>query len=455
MNQHLPKFVNRKQATFLLPEDCDDYAVIQNPSYVHPPFELCPLTPKKMTLEKGPRAMVMDMDGTTTTTEALCLHSLETMVRRITGRLSEEEWEGLNSETDYPHIIGNSTTKHVEYLVRTYQGAIDPVSMRTWAVRQSAWTLVNGQDENRTNEVMGNLRALGAGGLLEDAGFRDSILGAEDLEDLPSKFFSDLGERYLIGCDLNDFTNQVRLSVDIYYHRYHEILRELQLGEGALLSREILGSSDHRLIEPMPGVGVFLALIKGWLGKEAADLADLVQGHLASEVSEGKERLIELGRRFEKTPAKVAVVTSSIRYEADIVLNEVFGVLRKEIHGWPISEERKEKILLHFSSPEQYYDAIITASDSSEIRLKPHRDLYSLALHRLGVPVEQFDQVIGFEDSESGVIAIRAAGIPLCVAVPFAETGGHSFDAASHVCQGGLPEVLLEHGLFLDREVNP
>jgi beta-phosphoglucomutase-like phosphatase (HAD superfamily) len=94
------------------------------------------------------------------------------------------------------------------------------------------------------------------------------------------------------------------------------------------------------------------------------------------------------------------------------------------------------------------YDAFITASDSTEIRLKPHRDLYSIALHQMNVPVKDFGNVIGFEDSESGTIAIRAAGIGRCIAVPFAQTKGHNFEAATLVCAGGVPEVVLEHNVF-------
>jgi beta-phosphoglucomutase-like phosphatase (HAD superfamily) len=95
---------------------------------------------------------------------------------------------------------------------------------------------------------------------------------------------------------------------------------------------------------------------------------------------------------------------------------------------------------------------MITASDSSEIRLKPHRDLYSIALHRIGLGPEEFDQVIGFEDSESGTIAIRAAGVGCCVAVPFAETAGHDLSAASHIAKGGVPEAMLLEQLFLRPE---
>ncbi len=156
-----------------------------------------------------------------------------------------------------------------------------------------------------------------------------------------------------------------------------------------------------------------------------------------------------MGVFFEANPVKLALVTSSIAVEASIVLGEVFRVIVEELPAWPVSSERRRRLADGFSHLDQVYDARITASDSSEIRLKPHRDLYALALHRLGVGPGDFHRVMGFEDSESGVVAIRAAGIPICCALPFAMTQGHRFEAATHVCPGGLPEVMLLKHCFL------
>jgi len=163
----------------------------------------------------------------------------------------------------------------------------------------------------------------------------------------------------------------------------------------------------------------------------------------------GRGRLAALGRHFERWPAKVGVVTSSIEYEARIVLAEVFDVVRRQVERWPLPSEKRDPLVERLSDYRALYDAFVTASDSSEIRLKPHRDLYSIALHALGVAPEEFDDVIGFEDSESGTIAIRAAGIGLCVALPFADTAGHDLSAASFVLHGGLPEAMLAHNLWL------
>src|SRR5262249_503007 len=121
--------------------------------------------------------------------------------------------------------------------------------------------------------------------------------------------------------------------------------------------------------------------------------------------------LLRAATRFQNAPLRIAVVTSSIRHEADIVLGELFSQLRETVTNWPVSGSTRERLARKFKSPASYYDAMITASDSSEIRLKPHRDLYSIALHRLGIAPEQFDCVLGLEDSESGLLAIRAAGV--------------------------------------------
>jgi len=203
---------------------------------------------------------------------------------------------------------------------------------------------------------------------------------------------------------------------------------------------------------------VFLALLRGLLGDHAGAFAGMLcaqierAGMAPPSTAAAEALLAGLGRRFAAQPAKLALVTSSIAYEAHLVLGEIFRVLRSEIPAWPVPQGLRETLLGAFADPLVFYDAVITATDSSEIRLKPHRDLYSIALHELGVYPEDFDRVAGFEDSESGTIAIRAAGIGLSCALPFAMTRGHHFQAATQVCPGGLPQVMLEKGLFLNGE---
>jgi len=417
-----PRLISAKQAGERLAAQADEFAVVDNPGYVHPAREYYPLAPKIVGPVERLVGAVMDMDGTTTTTETLCLHSLETMVRRITGRLTTAEWPGLDRDVDYPNVIGNSTTRHVEYLVGRYGEYVDEHALAAALIEAARWTLSEGADETRRREVRATLAALG---------------GPDD----PARTCA-------AALELDDFNNRVRAAIDIYYHRYHEILSQIAQGRGRQLADELTGG--EALIEPMPGVAIFLALVSGRLGARAAELYDLLRGELTIDVplpdaDAGRRRLAELGRRFEQRPMKLAVVTSSIAYEAEIVLGEVLSAVSRQIADWPVASE----IAADLDSPQKVYHAVVTASDSSEIRLKPHRDLYSIALRAVGIAPADFDKVVGFEDSESGTIAIRAAGVGLCVAVPFADTSGHDFAAAAHVAPGGLPQVILQHNLFL------
>ena len=446
------KFADKKQGVKLISQMGNQFAVIHNPDYIFPPIEICPLSAPVNLPLPDIKAIVMDMDGTTTTTETLCLHSLEFMVRRISGRPTNADWNGLDIQTDYPHIIGNSTTRHVEYLIRTYATQIQPELLESAFLEAALWFIACGKDQKRVAEVKTNLIHFGYRDLLSDP---DLLLAVEAAE-ISEVQFRIMAKRYRQMGRKWSFNDQVRAAIDIYYQRYHRILGDLALGRGAEIANDLLGDPEKGLIEPMPGIAVFLAMVKGWLGKEIVHLLpDLLNAYVEKigpgEIKSITDDLLHLSLHFEGQPLKVAVVTSSIRYEANIVLQEVFRVIGNQVQEWPLADKRKKELVEKFNDLHHVYDGFITASDSSEIRLKPHRDLYSLALHQLGIPKEDFDKVIGFEDSESGTIAIRTAGIGLCIAVPFSETKHHNFEAASLVAQGGIPEVLIKHNLFLGR----
>ncbi len=451
------KFLNKKAATNLLSNLGNEFVVIQNPSYIHPGYEVIPLAAKLYKPSKKIAAAVMDMDGTTTTTEELCIHSLEFMVRKITRRMNKSVWIGFDHEKDYPHIIGNSTTKHVEYLIRTYQPFIKIDEVKKSFIFAALWTLIIGKDESRKEEIKINLHGLGCSDLLSDDTFLNLTKSKKVLKDFEDSldYFQ---KKYTPKLKVDSQTKVVRAGIDIYYQRYHEILLEITKGKSSKLAEELLGDKNKHLIEPLPGVGIFLALTKGLLGNEAGKLSSLIIHHYHLKNPKAKDKfnereverkLLKLSRYFSANPLKVGVVTSSIFYEANIVLTEVFRILKQEVKQWNISSSRKQMIIDKFETYQTYYDGFVTASDSNEIRLKPHRDLYSIALHKLAVPKNDFDKVIGFEDSESGTIAIRAAGIGRAVAVPFAKTEGHNLDAASYISQGGLPEIILKQNLFL------
>ncbi|MBN1488471.1 MAG: hypothetical protein JXA69_01020 [Phycisphaerae bacterium] len=431
-------------------------ALVANPSYVASSYELYPLAPAN----PGPLAalvgVVKDMDGTTTTTEPLCLHSLEWMVRTITDRMDRRVWAGFDHEKDHPNIIGNSTTRHVEYLLRTYGGDAKPEAFRRAFVLAVLWTLGRGRDERRRREVRATAAALGLAGMLRDDAFIRLVEERVDPFARKQPAVEALATKYAGAAAIDDFTEQVRAAVDIYYVRYHTILAALDEGRGDEYAGELGPDAGPNLVAPMPAVGFFLALTKGWLGERAGVFHDELAAHLAEKGDErtrvDRAALRAMGRYFAANPVRIAIVTSSIAYEADIVLAEVFRILREQAAGWPLPQADRDRIVAGFASHRSFYDAFITASDSSEIRLKPHRDLYSIALHEMGVARDEYDRVVGFEDSESGVVAIRAAGVGCCVALPFAQSAGHDFDAAVHVLHGQFPEVILRYQCFLSPE---
>lgn len=452
------KFVNKKEAKQLISKLGDEFAVVKNPGYIHPEYELYPLAPKIKKSLNNLAASVMDMDGTTTTTEALCIHSLEFIVRKFSGRISNQQWKGLDPVKDYPHIIGNSTTKHVEYLIEKYHKTFKNDEIIKSFLYAAGWTVVFGKDAKRKEEVIQNLNDLNCSDLIKDERLLKlnplSLPDDEDEEQLSEYLFSKFSKQIR----RPNFSSLVRTGIDVYYQRYHEILERIKLGEGKFIAENLFGDPDKHLIEAMPGIEIFLPMIKGLITSNQDIYFNqlLVDYEIKSgskfpekNIEKVKRSFIKLCNYFVDHPLKVAIVTSSIFYEADIVLREVFKIISSQIDKMIPSNEEKTKLLKSFKDYRNYYDTIITASDSNEIRLKPHRDLYSIALYKLNIPREKFNQVVGFEDSESGTIAIRAAGIGLSIAVPFAETSGHNLKAATYVCKGGLPEVILKHNLFL------
>ena len=60
-------------------------------------------------------AIMMDMDGSSTDTEKLCLEALRLMVAE-----ARSEPELRFAREDFPRVIGDSTTNHVRYLIRKY-----------------------------------------------------------------------------------------------------------------------------------------------------------------------------------------------------------------------------------------------------------------------------------------------------------------------------------------------
>jgi hypothetical protein len=244
----------------------------------------------------------------------------------------------------------------------------------------------------------------------------------------------------------------VAAALDVYYFRYHAILRGLEAGHGQRLCRELLGDASRHLVAPMPGYAIFVALIKGWLGAEAEKVFELLAALRPVATPPPHKpslaQLAALGRHFEMHPVKVALVTASIGYEAHASMREVIRVAAEEARAWPVSAACADRVQQGLSDYRAIFDAFICASDACEHRLKPHRDLYSLALHQMAVPPAEYPYCVGLEDTEPGIIALRAAGIGSAVALPNRDTANQDYSAATLVVPGGLPEFILSHRLL-------
>lgn len=437
-----------------------EVALVKNLDYIHAPYDLYPLAKKRTGALDCIKAMAMDMDGTSTTTEPLALHSLEYMVRKFTGRMEKSEWEGLDEVKDHPYIIGSSNFRHTEFLIERYKDKIDRESFKVAFFEAIFWTLASSQDEQRRKDVIQNAINSGLGKLFDDKDFKETINHKTIDDDTMAEVIAPFLEKYGPSFKCDTFGKEVSAALDIYYTRYHYILNEIDKGRGEQLARQFV-EPGKELIGPMPGFGIFIALIKGWLGDEADKLYNLlkkmwleespnVEAKVAEdEIKPNSGQLNKLSSYFEKNPVKVALVTASIYYEAHTVMKEIFNVLQRKVDSWPISDERKEFLKEKFSSYRNVFDAFVTASDASEARLKPHRDLYSISLYQMAIHKEDYPNCIVLEDTSPGIIAARGAGYGMSVAMPNRDTKRQDYVAASRVIFGGLPEVILKYHLFL------
>lgn len=91
----------------------------------------------------------------------------------------------------------------------------------------------------------------------------------------------------------------------------------------------------------------------------------------------------------------------------------------------------------------KYVEFIVSVNSAEGLKQKPHPDLYFLALKKAGLPAEA---CLAFEDSVSGVIAAKAAGLSV-VAMPNDLTRRLDFSGADLVIYPGEtknPEEILE-----------
>jgi HAD superfamily hydrolase (TIGR01509 family) len=440
----------------------DAFVQVRNLDYIPNSFELYPLAPASALPLPGIAAFAVDMDGTSTTTEPLALHSLEYMVRRFTNQLTVEQWPGLDPVHDHPYVIGNSNFRHTEFLVERYRDRLDHDAFCQAYFEAVAWTLACMEDPQRRRDIVLNARNVGLAALVEDrslvtltrtAGLDDTTV-AELVKPLVAKHGAAFRYEHL--------SELVSAALDIYYYRYHAIMRKMEAGDSAALAQQLLGDSGRRLVEPMPGYEVFIPLIKGWLGADADAVFEPLVGQLRAtgpdqaetlDVDAARQRFGQLARHFAMQPAKVALVTASIAYEAHACMREVIRVMAELVQDWPVAAATRETLAAELSDYRRVFDGFVCATDACEPRLKPHRDLYSLALFQMSISKAQYGRCVGIEDTEPGIIALRAAGIGCAVALPNHDTSRQDYSAATHIAPGGLPQLLLADNLLLDPAV--
>ena len=434
-----------------------EFARVRNLEHIYSPYELYPLAPHVRPPLSRIAAFAVDMDGTSTTTEPLALNALEYMVRRFTGLLSPADWPGLDPVKDYPHVIGNSNYRHTEFLVGRYRNRLDMAALRQGFFEALVWTLASMTDPQRRRDVAGTAVTCGLQEMLKDASFRKLVASPIEAADA-ARAVEPLLARWGAAFRCDHDGEIVRAALDIYYMRYHSIMRRIERGEGGSLSRELLGEAGRNLIEPMPGYDVFVPLVRGWLGDEVdalyeplreALLAHPGPTHSRAEFDAWRPRLRSLAARFRAAPARLALVTASIAYETHVSMAEVFRVMGERVGAWPVPAGVRERVASGLADYRACFDGFVNASDACEHRLKPHRDLYSLALHQMSIPNTDYASCVGLEDTEPGIISLRAAGVGCAVALPNHDTSGQDYAAATEVVRGGLPELILARNLLL------
>jgi len=418
----------------------DEFARIENPEGTFPPVEIVPLAPKFKRLPGAPAAILLDMDGTITQTEPLFLYGVEQVVRQVTGWATAADWPGLDPERDYPKIVGFSTLRNLDYLYDRCAKAIRPALFFQEALDGLTFLHTHDAPQETVRWLDGLTATYGLEAWREHADDPDPHRRDALVHEAVARFPE---------IDRIQFAN---LGLIIFHADYIQALEQINRGEGAAVSQAVYGDPTIPAIAPMPGVALLCALAKGWIPKAEAPAiaAHIAKSDHAVPQVEMAATLHHLCEHFADHPVPVALVTSSGTHEASLVLQGVFRTMAEEVRGWHASAAVKTVIAEGFSSHCAYFDAMVTCDDVAGGRTKPFRDPYSLALAKLGLGVQEARRVIGFEDTEAGIIAQRGAGIGLACAVPIEHTRHHDFSAAAHVLHGGVPEALFRHQLFFD-----
>lgn len=445
----MEKFANLEYAQILQRKLGTEYAVIKNDENMFPDFDLVPLAPKITKPVYMLNALLMGLEGTTITSKPLSLHALEHMIRVMSGKFSNDEWRGLDATIDIPHIIGYGVKSHVEFLVKRYANFLDEHYTTKAFLDTVAFTYLSG-NKKRREELNSHLDQFGVS---EISGYCARYMKEAGEKKNRTQLSRLLEEKYKEKLSIKGFYKMAMAGLDIFFSSYYEILYR-----AGSKDKEYKLYTRGNIVEPMPALEILLPLVKGWLGDEAGNLSERLtetlpakKSNIAGNINPKtlSEKLNNLSVKFGANQLKTAIVTSSGKFETNIFLSELMKRLVELTGEMNLSDQKKEFIINKYTKINNCYNAVVTRDDSSEYRVKPHRDLFSIAMKKMNVTKEMFDSVMGIEDTEHGTIAIRAAGAGLCIAMPFAEKSGHEYTAASWVADGGIPDLLISKNLFL------
>jgi beta-phosphoglucomutase-like phosphatase (HAD superfamily) len=453
----IAQYLTTDDAARLLAEEAralgtDELIAVRNLGFIPTARELYLLAPHSPLPLASLAAIAVDMDGTSTTTETLALHALEYMVRRVTGRITAAQWAGLDREKDVPFVIGNSNFRHTEFLLQRYADALDIDAFRAGFIEALLWTLGVMKDRLREGEIRRTAANCGLSALLDDPAFRRATRAAHLNDETCAERVQPFLMRYGAQFQPPHVTAQVAAALDIYYYRYHAILKRMAHGSGAHVAAELLGDQHAKLVAPMPGYGIFLCLVKGWLDERAAALAACLRAAHPRDTqprAEDTATFLALCRHFQRAPVKLALVTASIAFEAQVVMREVIRLIRADVADWPVPPALRRVLRARLRDYRTIFDGFVTATDASEARLKPHRDLYSISVQQMGVARSDIARCMAIEDTEPGILSARAAGFGVSVALPNHDTSRQNYAKASRVVAGGLPELILDHAMLL------
>lgn len=452
------RIISSQEAAELVVQQSLEYAIVKNPDDVYPAYEYLPLAPKITTLRNEISAIIMDLKGTSVSIDGLSLLSLEKMIRKISGRITKDTWAGLDSIIDHPNILGLHPKKQVEFLISRYQNFINQDYLKESYFYSILWTLILDYDKEQQKIVREHLIQFGCNDILSDPKILEYIgknkFDRNNANALTNYILLKYGKCFVI----RNYNDTINATLDIFYQQIHEILLLISKNDKETLSEITKGYEEKPLIEPAFGLTPLLALVKGWFEEDIEYVFDYFLSQyktiksyyftLQEDIDITRNRLVTISNKSKNNPIKLALVTTSLPFETNTILAEAFLHIREQIDTWKVPSNRKEFLKEKFSDFNNVFDAIVTNSDINEIRPKPHRDLYSIALKKLKIHKEKFDQVIAFEDGENGLVGSRAAGIGLCAAVPINKIN-KEFPAAAFTLNGGLLEVLLSYNLFM------